>query len=227
MPSDDPVRTRDVKAQPTLTVAQRRVLTWGLVAAALLIAGAGGLMMLRRAIGFGLGGKSEPVVTQAVVVQQLREVARLVATEMTLRDVVTYEQTQFRSTKRTLLVVTARVAAGIDMSRGTDVAIDSAEKRITISLPPAQIMSVDVVNVRTYDERAGLWNPFRPEDRDVIQARVRSQLMASARESGILEHADHSAAKVLTGLLTRDGYTVEIRRPPVRQAAPTGDAPRP
>jgi hypothetical protein len=215
-----------VNPQPVLSVAQRRLLTWTLVIAALIVAAAGSILMLRRAIGFG-AGRSEPVVTQAVVVEQLREVAKLVATEMTLRDVVTYEQTQFRSTKRTLLVVTARVAAGIDLSRGTDVAIDSAEKRITVSLPPAQIMSVDVVNVRTYDERAGLWNPFRPEDRDVIQARVRSQLMASARESGILEHADHSAAKVLTGLLSRDGYTVEIRRPPVRQAAPTGDAPRP
>jgi hypothetical protein len=134
---------------------------------------------------------------------------------MTLRDVVTYEQTQFRSTKRSLLVVTARVAAGIDLSRDTDVRIDSAEKRITVTLPPAQIMSVDVVNVTTYDERAGLWNPFRPEDRDAIQARIRTQMSAAARQSGILEHADHSAIKVLTELLARDGYTVEVRRPPV------------
>jgi hypothetical protein len=37
--------------------------------------------------------------------------------------------------------------------------------------------------------------------------------MAAARQSGILPHADQSAAKVLTELLSRDGYTVEIRRP--------------
>jgi hypothetical protein len=99
------------------------------------------------------------------------------------------------------------------MEHGTDVRIDSVDKRITVTLPSAQILSVDVLNVTTYDERAGLWNPFQPEDRDLIQRRIRGQLMSAARQSGILPHADQSAAKVLTELLSRDGYVVEIRRP--------------
>jgi hypothetical protein len=205
-----------------LSSAQRRVVTWGVIAFVLAIGAAVSIALLRRAAGGVLfGRRSEPQITQQVVVERLREVAKLVATEMTLRDVVTYEQTEWRSTKRTLLVVTARVAAGIDLARNTDVSIDSAAKRITISLPPAQIMSIDIVNVTTYDEHAGLWNAFRAEDRDVIQQRIRTQLMVAARQSGILEHADQSAARVLSELLSRDGYTVEIRRPPV-QLAPTG-----
>ena len=44
--------------------------------------------------------------------RQVRSVARLVASEATLRDVVTYEQTRFLATKRALLVVTGRVSAG-------------------------------------------------------------------------------------------------------------------
>ncbi|MEO7360640.1 MAG: DUF4230 domain-containing protein [Gemmatimonadaceae bacterium] len=51
----------------------------------------------------------------------MREVAKLVSFEMTLRDVVTYEQTQLRSTKRALLVVAARVSSGIDLGKGTNV----------------------------------------------------------------------------------------------------------
>ena len=140
---------------------------------------------------------------------------------MTLRDVVIYEQTRFASTKKVLLVVTGKVSAGIDMEHGTDVRIDSVEKRITVTLPPAQIISVDVLNVTTYDERAGLLNPFTPEDRDLIQRRIRGQLMAAARQSGILQHADQSAAKVLSELLARDGYTVEIKRP-LQVTAPAG-----
>jgi hypothetical protein len=207
---------------PILTPAQRRALTWGIIAIALAILAVGGITAARRiAGGLGIGSRAEPQVSQQIVVERLRSVAKLVATEMTLRDVVTYEQTQVRSTKRSLLVVTARVAAGIDLEHDTDVRIDSAEKRITVTLPPAQIMSVDVVSVTTYDERAGLWNPFRPEDRDAIQARIRSQMAAAARQSGILEHADQSAIKVLTELLARDGYTVEVRRPPVI-GRPTG-----
>jgi hypothetical protein len=101
------------------------------------------------------------------------------------------------------------------------VSIDSASRRIALTLPPAQIISVDILNVTTYDESAGLLNPFRAEDRDIMQRRVRSQLMEAARQSGILAHADEGAAKMLTELLGRDGYTVEIRRPPV-QVQPTG-----
>ncbi len=205
-------------AEPLLTAAQRRVVIWGAIAIALVFGAALSIGFVRRAVSGSLfGERAAPHISQEFVVERLREVAKLVATEMTLRDVVTYEQTEFRSTKRTLLVVTARVAAGIDLAHGTDVRIDAATKRIIVALPPAQIMSVDVVKVTTYDERAGLWNPFRAEDRDVIQGRVRAQLLEAARQSGILEHADQSAARVLTELLGRDGYTVEIVRPLVAQ----------
>ena len=201
--------------EPLLTAGQRRTLAWGFVVFALAVGGAVSVALVRRAVGGALFGKSEPVMSQEFVVERLKEVAKLVSSEMTLRDVVTYEQTQFRSTKRTLLVVTARVSAGIDLRTNTEVHIDSASKRIIISLPPAQIMGVDVINMTTYDEHAGLWNPFTAEDRDVIQGRVRSQFLTAARASGILQHADESAMHVLTDLLARDGYTVEIKRPMV------------
>jgi hypothetical protein len=200
---------------PATPSPQGRLLRWGLVVVVLAAVLILGVLVIRSATGAisRFGQPSEPRITQQTVVERLREVAKLVATEMTLRDVVIYEQTRLMSTKKVLLVVTGKVSAGIDMERGTEVRIDSADKRITVTLPPAQILSVDVLNVTTYDERAGLLNPFTSEDRDLIQRRIRGQLMAAARQSGILEHADQSAAKVLVQLLARDGYTVEIKRP--------------
>lgn len=201
----------------------RRVLVWGAVVVVLLLfAGVASTFgRAKSAVGRVFGPPAPPVVTQQIVVERLQSVAKLVATEMTLRDVVVYEQTRFGSTKRALLVVTGRVSAGIDLERGTDVRIDSASRTITVSLPPAQVLSVEVESVKTYDERAGLLNPFRPEDRDRIQQLVRAQLGTAARESGILTHADQSATRVLTELLARDGYRVEIVRP-VIQHRPTG-----
>ena len=204
---------------PTATaraVAPARVLVWGLVIIALVVAAGVAIVVLQRTSDGirGFGRRAEPVVTQQVVVQRLREVAKLVATEMTLRDVVIYEERHLLSTKRMLLVVTGRVSAGIDLQENdAAVQLDSAARHITIALQPARIVSVEVLNVTTYDERAGLLNPFTPEDRDVIQRRIRVQLEESARQSGILAHADESAARALTALLTRDGYTVEITRP--------------
>ena len=199
----------------------RRALVWGLVAVALLVAGGLGLVVVRQTgRAFGSFGRAEPSISHAMVVERLRDVAKLVASEMTLRDVVTYEQTRFRSTKRVLLVVTGRISAGINLA-SAQVQIDSAKKQIVITMPPAQIISVDVTNVTTYDERAGLLNPFTSDDRDEIQRRIRTQLRETARQSGILEHADQAATKALKDLLSRDGYTVDVKRP-LALERPTG-----
>jgi len=204
--------------------AARRVLIWGLVAIVLALTAIAGIIAVRGAsgvVGRVTGPPAPPRITQAVVVDRLQTVAKLVASEMTLRDVVSYQQTRFGSTKRALLVVTGRVSAGIDLEHGSDVSIDSATRTITVTLPPAQVLGVDVLDVTTYDERAGLLNPFRPEDRDAIHRLVREKLVSAARESGILVHADRSADRALTVLLTQDGYTVKIVRPMVVKQ-PTG-----
>jgi hypothetical protein len=204
--------------------AARRVLIWGLVSIVLVLAAVAGIMAVRGVSGIAgrvTGPPAPPRITQAVVVDRLQTVAKLVASEMTLRDVVSYQQTRFGSTKRALLVVTGRVSAGIDLEHGSEVSIDSVTRVITVTLPPAQVLGVDVLDVTTYDERAGLLNPFRPEDRDAIHRLVREKLVSAARESGILVHADRSADRALTALLTQDGYTVKIVRPMVVKQ-PTG-----
>ena len=189
-----------------------------------------GLLIL-LGIGFGVAQRAltpgwfrnpEPRITQDVVVEQLRDVAKLVSTEMTLRDVVIFHHTRFGSTKRALLVVTGKVLAGIDLEQGADVKIDHDARRITITLPPARILAVDIVNVRTYDESAGLLNPFTTEDRDAMQRRVRTTLVAAGQQSGLLTHADRSARTMLQNLLGRDGYTVVVHGPPVQLETPRG-----
>jgi hypothetical protein len=188
-----------------------------------------GLLIL-LGLGFGIAQRAltpdwfrsqPPQVTHDVVVEQLRDVAKLVSTEMTLRDVVVFQHTRFGSTKRALLVVTGKVLAGIDLQKGTDVKIDHGARKITIVLPPAEILAVDILNVNTYDESAGLLNPFTTEDRDAMQRRVRLTLVGAGQQSGLLGHADRSARQMLQEVFGRDGYTVEVSRP-VRLEVPRG-----
>jgi hypothetical protein len=150
-------------------------------------------------------------VTHAMVVEQVRAVAQLVTSETRVRDVVTFESTWLGSTKRSLVIATGRVLAGPDLERGAEVQVDDSARRITVTLPPARVISVEVTDMRTYDERNGLWNPFRPEDRDTIYRRVRNQLVRSSMEMGVVEHANKSAVALLQRLLARDGYTVDVR----------------
>lgn len=204
-----------------LTRRWTRSIAWLLVATALVLIVGLGVGIARRAESFSLLPKPEPPrVTHDLVVQQLQDVAKLVSTEMTLRDVVVYDASRYGFTKRALLVVTGKVSAGIDLRTGTDVQIDRAARRITITLPPARLLSVEVLDVRTYDEQAGLFNPFRPEDRDAIQRQVRHQLYTAGEQSGLLVHADSSASRVLKDLLSRDGYTVDVVRSAALTPAP-------
>jgi hypothetical protein len=215
---------RDARAREFsnyLRVMMFRRLTWLAFAAALMLIVGLGVGIARRAATFSFLPKAEPPrITHDLVVQQLQDVAKLVSTEMTLRDVVVYDASRYGFTKRALLVVTGKVSAGIDLGPATNVQIDAAAHRITITLPRARLMSVEVLDVRTYDERAGLFNPFQPEDRDAIQRQVRHQLYTAGEQSGLLLHADSSATRVLKELLGRDGYSVDVVRSAALTPAP-------
>ena len=157
-----------------------------------------------------LFGRNETNITHDVVVDQIKAVAKLVSSEATVRDVIIYENTWYGSTKRSLVVVTGRLLAGIDLRDNPDVVIDHANRRITIRIPPAKLIAVEIRDMRTYDERGGLWNPFTREDRDAIQRQARAQLMAAGGELALLRHANESAVELLRLLLAKDGYTVDV-----------------
>ena len=185
------------------------------VALFLVIAGVGvALQRQARALGSVLGPHSGTVVTQAMVVERMQAVAKLVTSETMVRDVVTYENTWYGSTKRSLVVVSGKITAGVNLDRGTSVAVDDKAKTITLTLPKAEIMGVEITDMRTYDERGGLWNPFTPQDRDAIIRLARAQLGRSAYDMKILEHAESSAKTLLEGLFTTDGYTARVEFAP-------------
>jgi hypothetical protein len=157
-----------------------------------------------------LPDRSETKVTHGVVVERVRAVAQLVTSETTVRDVVVYQNRRLGSTKRSLVVVTGKVMAGIDLDAGTQVEVDQQERRVRVVLPPAKVLGVEVTQLRTYDERNGLWNPFRPADRDTIYHLAREQLVSAAGELGVTAHAEESARRLLGALIHADGYTVDV-----------------
>jgi hypothetical protein len=136
-------------------------------------------------------------------------VARLVTSETTLRDVVVYQNRLLGSTKRSLVVVTGKVLSGFDLDRGTEVEVDHEAKVVHVVLPPAAVLGVEITDLRTYDEQRGLWNPFRPADRDSIFHLAREQLVRSASEVELVRHTEESARRLLEALVSADGYRTE------------------
>ncbi len=194
-----------------MTKERRPVISTGaaMLASALIVVMAVGYCSTRMLPG-GVLGRNETKISHDVVVSQIRAVAKLVSSEATVRDVVTYQNTWYGSTKQSLVVVTGKLTAGIDLGDNPEVSIDHKAKKIRIRIPAAKLMGVEVLDMKTYDERGGLWNPFRPSDRDAIQRQVRAQLTAAGQQADLLRHANESAAEMLRLLLGRDGYTVEV-----------------
>ena len=166
--------------------------------------------LLQRAARIPALVNNQTNITHSLVIEKAQSVAKLVSSETTLRDVIVYEDSWYGSTKRSLVVVTGKLLAGINLERGADVKIDAAAKKIKISLPNASIMAVDITEMKTYDEQRGLWNPFAPADRDKIFQQARQQIEESGKQGKLLEHANQSAKQLLETMFTRDGYTAEV-----------------
>ena len=194
----------------TLPPAPRRIFGVGsilVVVALIILMGFG--YCATRLVPNALRSRDETTITHDVVVQQVKAVAKLVSSEAMVRDVIVYQNTWYGSTKRSLVVVTGRLLAGIDLRDSPDVIIDHARRHITIRIPRAKLIAVEIRDMRTYDERGGLWNPFTREDRDNIQRQARAQLTAAGSQLELLRHANDSAVELLRMLLAKDGYTVD------------------
>jgi hypothetical protein len=213
--------SRDMAASSTPEQRSRR--SFRLLAALAVLALAITLWRATHRDGSPAEARGRTQITQQLVVERVQAVAKLVSSETTVRDVVVYENTRLGSTKRALVVVTGKVLAGFDLDTGMRAHIDHDARRITITLPHAEVLAVEVVDLKTYDERAGLWNPFRPADRDLIYQRVRSQLERASEEMNVVEHAERSAKTLLQTLFAVDGYIVDIAfRAPLVVKTPGG-----
>ncbi len=184
------------------------ILSIGMIALVLIVGLIGGWTLGRAFSSGGEGARTR--VDQLAVVQRVQAVAKLVSSEVSVRDVISYENTWFGSTKRSLVIATGKALVGFDLEPPPEIHIDEREHRIRIHLPRARLLGVDVVALKTYDERRGLWNPFHPADRDTIYQLAREQLAMSAHDLGVMDSAEESAARLMQGLFAPEGYAVEL-----------------
>ena len=188
----------------------RVVVGAGLLAVGMLAVGLLAGVLLMRGVGSFMPGARQTTITQSVIVERLQPVAKLITTEAMVRDVITYEQTWLGSTKRTLVVATGKALVGVDLRVPPRVTIRASDKHITLGFPRARLLGVDITELRTYDERRGLWNAFQPTDRDEIFQLARAQLGAAARDLAVIDHAERGARLLMQSLFASEGWTVDV-----------------
>jgi hypothetical protein len=166
------------------------------------------LAILVTALFFMLRQGDIPKPDQRAVVAQVRQLNQLATVRYTVQKVVSLqEQKQPVGAESILLVLQARVEAGIDLStlRDQDVT-NGSNGSLVVRMPPAQIMSVavDEKETRVWDRQKTWWTPWIPYSLDLEQ-RARAQgleaVKKAALEMGILKDAERNAETSIRGLL--------------------------
>ncbi len=145
----------------------------------------------------------------------LREIQRLnelVTVKYSIQKVVgLQEQKQWVGSEKLLLIVQAKVLAGVDLATlsSTDV-IRVRTGELLVRLPPAQILHVvvDEKSTKVWDRQVTWWTPWVPYNEDLErQARVAAleSIRESAMEMGILVDAQANARISIRRLLEAVG----------------------
>ena len=118
---------------------------------------------------------------------------------------------------RMLYVAVGEVRAGVDLGQLNSENIRIQHNTLHIKLPAVQVLDfkLDVSQSRIYDVRRSL---FLAPDASLLHQDIQQQALEQTREaalkSGILATAEQNAVRMVKGLFSDLGYTIEVEMQP-------------
>jgi Protein of unknown function (DUF4230) len=192
------------------------VLTVILAGAVLWLSTGLGLFQLLRNL---RGERTQFNVDQPTVVHQIQQLQRLETVSYTMDKIISGEHgnaylPKFLAGDRLLLVVHGEVVGGINLAalQPGDVLIQG--QRVSIHLPPAEVLSTRIDNARTkvYSRDTGLFSSPDPNLESEVREEAERQLRQAALQDGILKIAADNARNTISGMLKGFGFLqVETR----------------
>jgi len=146
------------------------------------------------------------------VLAQVQQLSQLTTVRYTVQRIVTLtEEKHPLGSESILLIVQARVEAGIDLGslKAKDI-VAGRDGTVTVTLPPAKILNVaiDEKSTKVWDRQKTWWTPWVPYSLDLEQ-RARILGLDSARdaaiEMGILTASQRNAEESVRSLLSLAG----------------------
>jgi len=147
------------------------------------------------------------VVKDKVFSEASQEVMQL--TVLTKETQVTHESDQswLGSTKHIRIRATFRLHAGFDLDKECQVAVKGTT--VTVTLPPAKILSTEVVHWEVEQLQDGLWNRIQPED---VAAELNAlPKIAESQEPDLPAEAQRAFERELSDKLKPLGYQAKVQ----------------
>lgn len=156
--------------------------------------------------------KREP--ERAKVISKLRGSAKLATVEYVVTKVISAKARKwFGKDEHFFARTEATITAGIDMTRLTDEDIKTEGTKISITLPPIEIVNFDypadavkVVDSYTYGPQLKMWNKLDLEKRDKLFREGEIDIRNSIRDLNITKTAQNNAILLLTPIVESVGF---------------------
>lgn len=147
----------------------------------------------------------------SAVVAQIQQLNQLATVRYTVQKVVGIREPKSPVGEESiLLVLQARVEAGVDLAHLGPDQVEVSGDSVLVRLPPAQILSVsiDEGETKVWDRTKTWWTPWVPYSKE-LEGRARRKGLEEAKgaalDMGILKHAQQNAESSILGLLKLAG----------------------
>ena len=171
-----------------------------------------GLFILR----WTWAGSGPKIYSTATILQQVKTLSQLVTVQYVLEKIEAYDDPKPwpMGENRVLMVAHGTVKAGIDFARLEPGDLKVSGRKLSIRLPPAQILDayLDEKQTRVVERTTGLLRAFDKDLEQTVRQNAVDDIRRGARNGGILKDADERARAQLTNLFQQLGFQeVEFR----------------
>ena len=147
-------------------------------------------------------GKEVTHRQSTVLVEKIKSVYKLVSVEGDFAEIYRYEQTKdqllslFRTKKKALVIVNARIQIGYDLTKIMIHADEDRKKIVLTNFPEPEVLSL-TPELEFYDIRNDLFYAFTPDDLTQITKEAKENLRNKIPQSGLMEQARKEAREAV------------------------------
>ncbi|HXM02261.1 MAG TPA: DUF4230 domain-containing protein [Chthoniobacterales bacterium] len=147
------------------------------------------------------------VVKDKVFYESSQEVMQLTVLTKDTQVMHESDQTWLGSTKHIRIRATFRLHAGFDLDKECLVSVKGTT--VTVTLPPAKILSTEVIHWEVEELQDGLWNKIQPQD---VSAELNAlPKIAEAQEPELAAEAQRAFERELSDKLKPLGYQAKVQ----------------
>ncbi|MCK5573174.1 MAG: DUF4230 domain-containing protein [Bacteroidetes bacterium] len=162
-------------------------------------------------------------IEQTVIIEENTPILEVATLSRTLTVDHRWSHTWVSSTKTLHVRGVFTAKAGFDLRHPFEINIEKNPLRVIATLPPPQLLSLQMDRYTVIQDESGWWNRISDDDREEAFEELSATAFARAEASGILQEALATAESRIREIVERNGSTVEFRHMEILERRDPGE----